>query len=214
MIKKIILRLLFLVLPAFLLCPSGRNLVINKILYQKTLLNYYQPVLLNLYFNPMEIKEVIVIFNDEEIPNIITNFTSQTSNNETFFPSISFEVNNIKNENTLQLFVVLSQGLTVSAKTKVEFKKGIIVDNNDISLSTKKVFFIKAGPLDEGIDYSAEIDGTGKIKQLTNTVYENILYFKFVSIGEGSDIIKIYKYDESIEVHQVLPQRIVKVSIH
>jgi hypothetical protein len=85
-------------------------------MYKKTVLNYDNPARITVYLDHMNVNDVIVYFNNQEIKSISTNFTTLLNNDKTFYPSFNFEVDSVNSENSLKVFVVLSQGITVSAE--------------------------------------------------------------------------------------------------
>ena len=190
----------------------SQDVVINKILYNKTLISYQQEVLINVFLNPMKAIDVIVMVNDQQIYDITKNFSN--TEDEAFLPSFSFIVDNLKQENDLKVFVTLSQGITVVGQAKLHFKKALVLDNNNASLSNNKIFFLKAGPMDgEMIPYKIEIENNFVVELIDTQKYENILYYKLKSIASGESNISIFLPHSTYENGFVSPYKQLHVTI-
>ncbi|HOV15117.1 MAG TPA: hypothetical protein PK771_12585, partial [Spirochaetota bacterium] len=103
--KKIFFVSFFLIILFFV---YSEDLVVNKIIYKKVLVDFDQISLINVYLNPMNVSDVNVFFNGKEIKKVYKNLKSLVRNDDNFFPSFNFEVSNVKKENNLQFFVTLS----------------------------------------------------------------------------------------------------------
>ena len=212
MIKKLIIFLFFTYI--FISLAGASDVLVNKILYKKTLINYNQPVLINIYLNPMNVKDVIIFFNNTEITDINKNLKPYIKEETNFLPSFNFEVKNVKNINFLQIFVVLSQGITVSSEAKLYFEKGIVIDNDNFQITKNKIFFIKVGDFyKDGILYNIDIDNTSIIKKIDEVISENILYYQLKSLNTGNTKLNIFKYDESLEKQENLPIKIIRITV-
>ncbi|MBN2546251.1 MAG: hypothetical protein JXB50_10675 [Spirochaetes bacterium] len=192
---------------------SAEQKVIHKILYKNTLLSFDQNVIITVFLNHIKASDVIVFFNDQEVLNINKNLNN-LNNDPYFFPSFSFNVNNVLYENNLKLFVKNSDGNLMSYKDKIYFTKGLIVEDNDIELQTNKFFFIKAGPSDN-IIYEIEIENN-KITALMEELSVNgNIYYKIKSINTGATRIIIYKAENLSENKNEIkiPFKIINVKI-
>jgi len=193
---------------------NAKDPVINKILFKKTLIDYDQPVLINVYLNPMNAKDVIIFFNNEEIVNVNKNLKSYMSDDKNFLPSFSFEVKKVKSTNYLKIFVVLSHGITVTSETKLSFEKGDVMEDNNFQIEKDKVFFIKVGNFyEDGIFYNIEIDNSNIVRKLGEEIRENIVYFKLKSLKAGAVKLQIFKYDESLQTQKDYPVRSIRINV-
>lgn len=211
--KKIIIPLFCLLIFNFY--AYSKDPVVNKILFKKTIIDYDQPVLINVFLNPMNAKDVIVFFNDKELQNINKNLKPYMKDDKNFLPSFSFEVKNIKKLNLLKIFVVLSQGITVSSEKKLLFEKGDVINKEYFQINKDKIFFIKVGNFyDEGTFYNLEIDNSNIIKKLGEEIRENTVYFKLKSLRSGSVKLNIFKYDESLKEQNSSPIKSIKINVN
>ncbi|OHD05770.1 MAG: hypothetical protein A2086_13290 [Spirochaetes bacterium GWD1_27_9] len=210
MIRKNIC-LLLLLFNSFLF---AEDLVLNKIIYKKVLLDFDQPSLINVYLNPMNVSDVVVMFNGKELKNIHKNFNSFIKDDTNFFPSFNFEVTNVKKENLLQIYVVLSQGLTINSEATIFFEKGIVIDDSNFQTKKNKVFFVKAGEYyNDEIFYDLKIENDSLIEKLEEIVRNNFLYYKLKTIKTGTTRLDIFKYDESLEKQDISPIKSIKITI-
>jgi len=210
--KKIIV-FLFLSLSLNIF-PYPKDPVVNKILFKKTIIDFDQSVLINVFLNQMNAKDVIVFFNDRELQNINKNLKPYMKDDKNFLPSFSFEVKNVKNENQLKIFVVLSQGITVSSEKKIHFEKGDVIDKDFFQVNKDKVFFIKVGNfIEEGTFYNLEIENSNIIKKLGEEIRKNTVYFKLKSLKGGSVKLNIFKYDDSLKKQNSSPIKSIRINV-
>ena len=191
MLKNII----FFILLATSFKVFSNDYIINKILYKKIILSYNQEVLINVFLNPMKIKDVIVYFNDMEIYDIKKNF-NPVNNDNYFLPSFSFFTSNLQDISLLRIFIVLSEGMVLNSEATLFFKKGTIVDDKYFTVSKNIIFFIKAGIYSDNEEYNIEIENQNIIGFLEETIDQNILYYKLKSINYGIANINIYIKDD------------------
>jgi|WetSurMetagenome_2_1015567.scaffolds.fasta_scaffold421134_1 hypothetical protein len=188
--------------------------IINRIVYKKTVIDFNDPVLVNVYLSQMQADDVIVIFNNDELSSVNKNLKPYVKDDNNFTPSFSFEVANIKKDNSLQVFVVLSQGITVNSEATLSFEKGQIFDNNNFQIKKDKIFFIRAGEyISDEVFYNIEIDNGLVIEKVEEITKNNVLYYKLRSKKEGTSKVEIYKYDEALEKQNTLPLKSLRVTV-
>lgn len=211
--NKVVSLLIFLLLIS-VFPLSGTNIV-NKILYKKVLIKYSQKSVINVVLNPVKvpIKEVYVYFNNEEIKGINKNLKPYTSNSDYFLPTFNFEVQNVKDENVLEVFIVLENNMTLSYDGIINFRKGIIVEEDSLIIKRDQVFFIKVGDYqEEGVYYSIKIESSEIVSKLEELVFEGVLYYKLKSRQQGTTRIDIFKYDEMLENQSEYPYKVLTVT--
>jgi len=212
MIKKLSVFIYFIIFLTINI--SAKDTIINKVLYKKTVLSYNQKILINVFLNPMNIRDVIVIFNNKEIENINKNFNSMVVGDNNFLPSFSFEADNLLKTSILEVFVILTDDVTLNTELTLYFKKGIIVEDNLFQVSKDVVFFIKTGDLsNNGISYLLEMDEQGILQIIEKVVQDNILYYKIKSIRTGSTKVNIYKFDEYYKSKYDQPVKSINVNV-
>jgi ribosomal protein L33 len=114
----------------------------------------------------------------------------------------------------LQVFVVLSQGITVNSEATLSFEKGQIFDNNNFQIRKEKYFFIRAGEfISDEVFYNLEIDNESVVEKIDEVTRENILYYKLRSKREGTAKVEIYKYDEGLEKQNTTPLKSLRVTV-
>jgi len=188
--------------------------IINRIVYKKTVIDFNDPVLVNVYLSQMQADDVIVIFNNDELSSVNKNLKPYVKDDNNFTPSFSFEVANIKKDNSLQVFVVLSQGITVNSEATLSFEKGQIFDNNNFQIKKDKIFFIRAGEyISDEVFYNIEIDNGLVIEKVEEITKNNVLYYKLRSKKEGTSKVEIYKYYEALEKQNTLPLKSLRVTV-
>jgi hypothetical protein len=205
--------LVFLIFICFKIYPL-KDPVINKIVAEKILIDFDQTVLINVFLNPMNAIDVVVFFNDEEIKTVNNNLKPLLTDDKEFLPSFSFEVNKVKESNSLKVFVVLSQGITVNSETRIFFEKGDIIDKNELEIEKDRIFFIKAGKfLRQGTFYDLEIDNPSNVKKIDEIVKEDTLYFQLKSLKSGTAKLLIKRYDEEVPDQKGEDVKTIKLNI-
>lgn len=204
------IRVIFLILLGYLLYSQdlSKSPVINKIVYRKEVIDFNQPVIINIYLNPMKIIDISVFLNDEEINNLNKNIKPYDNNYEDFYPHINFEINKANEENTLRIFVTLSQGLVVSAIEKIRFHKVRVIDS-DNRLKGEKYFYLKLGEIKESAIYDTLFDKK-IIKRIDDVLYNNHIYTRFEIINKGRSLIQIYEFNNSDFTATTLPIKPIK----
>lgn len=207
-------KIFILVILIFLInCFIVADEVINKIVYKKILIDFDQYTLINVYLNQMDAIDVIVVFNNDELVDVNKNLKPLVKDDNSFYPSFSFEVSNVKRENSLQIFVVLSQGITLNAETSLYFEKGIVVDSNNYQVKKDKYFYVKAGDCtNEEIFYNIQIEDDSVVEKVEEVIKNNILFYKLKCLKTGNTKIEIFKYDQSLDKQDANPVKTVKIN--
>lgn len=188
--------------------------IVNKVIYKKIILDFDQISLINVYLNPMNVKEINVFFNGTEIKKVYKNLNSLVKNDDNFFPSFNFEVSNVKKENYLQIFVTLSQGTVMNSEMVIYFEKGLIVDDVNFQTKEDRIFFIKAADvMNEGIIYDLKIENRRILEKIDEIIKDNVLYYKIKALKTGFSKLEIYRYDESLSVQQEIPFKTLKITV-
>lgn len=188
--------------------------IVNRILYKKVIIKYNQQSIINVYLNPLKppVKDVFVYFNNKEIKDVNKNLVSYNKNNSNFLPSLSFEVEGVKKENFLELFIVLNDETTLNYDGTITFEKGLVLEEDNFVVKKNQIFFLKVNDeIDEGIYYSIKVDNQDIINKLEEIVFEGILYYRLKSKRTGSTKLKIFRYDSSIETQNDFPYKIITI---
>ena len=208
---KVRILILFCLFSNFILSSDE---VISRIVYKKTVIDFNDSILVNVYLSRMNAEDVIVIFNNDELTSINKNLKPYVKDDNNFTPSFSFEVSNVKEDNSLQVFVVLSQGITVNSETTLSFEQGQIFDNNNFQIKKNKYFFIRAGEfINDEVFYNLEIDNESVVEKIDELTKNSVLYYKLMSKKEGTSKVDIYKYDESLEKQSTVPFKSIRVTV-
>jgi len=209
--KKIFFVSFFLIILFFV---YSEDLVVNKIIYKKVLVDFDQISLINVYLNPMNVSDVNVFFNGKEIKKVYKNLKSLVRNDDNFFPSFNFEVSNVKKENNLQFFVTLSQGMVLTSEFTILFEKGIVVDETNFQTKKERVFFIKGlENINEGVFCELKIENDKVLEKIDEVIKNKVIYYKLKALKTGISKVDIYKYDENLSVQQESPVKTVKITI-
>ncbi len=192
---KLIIILNFLIVELIYAQYSLKRPVINKIIYRQELIDLNQPVIINIYLNPMKAIDVNVFLNDKEINNLNKNLKPFDNNYNNFYPLISFEIANLNEENILRIFVTLSEGLVVDAIEKIKFYKATIVDEKNNKIENSDFFYAKVGENKEGVFYDVKFN-RNIIRKIEDVFYNNIIYSRFEVIKKGTTNFAIYQFEE------------------
>jgi hypothetical protein len=188
---------------------------INKIIYKKVVLDYEQPVLINVFLNnKVYASDIDVFFNDIEIKKINKNLKSYIRDDNTFYPSFNFEVDQVKKENVLKVNIYSSPSDYSTVKVNLNFEKAMVIDGNIFKIARDKYFFIKAGEfINDEIFYNIEIENDSVIEKIDEIIKDNILYYKFKTLKVGNTKVEIFKFEESLEKQNNLPFKSIKIIV-
>ena len=208
---KFIYLFLFLNL-AFIL--HSQDLVVNRVIYKRVLIDFDQTSLINVFLNPMNVSDVNVYFNGKEVKRVYKNLKSLVKNDDNFFPSFNFEVSNVKKENALQIIVTLSQGMVLNSDFNIIFEKGLVVDDTNFQTKKNRIFFIKAfESIGDNIVCELKVENDQILEKTDEIIKNNTLYYKIKALKVGSSKIDIFKYDESLSLQQDTPFKTIKITI-
>ncbi|HOJ64185.1 MAG TPA: hypothetical protein PLE45_07165 [Spirochaetota bacterium] len=211
---KFILFIFFLISSLYAQ-DLAKSPVINKIVYRKDLIDFNQPVIINIYLNPMKAIDVSIFLNEKEITNLNKNLRPFDNNYDKFYPHINFEISNVKEENTLHIFVTLSEGLVVDAIEKIKFNKTEIIDENSNIVTNVTSFYIKVGEIKEGFFYDITFN-KNLLKKIEDVFYNNNIYSRFEVVKKGVSPISIYRFNENdfnLNISDITPIKEFKIII-
>ena len=192
----------------------SEDLVVNKIIYKKVVVDFDQVSLINVYLNPMNVSEVSVFFNGKEIKKVYKNLKSIIRDDSNFFPSFNFEVSNVKKENTLQFVITLSQGMALTSDYIILFEKGVVVDDVNFQIKKNKIFFVKGlEELSDGIFCDIKIEDLKVLEKTDEVVKNKTLYYKLKALKPGFSKVEIYKYNEKLTNQSELAVKSIKITV-
>lgn len=192
----------------------GLDLVVNRIIYKKILIDFDQTSLINVFLNPMNVSDVEVYFNGKEVKRIYKNLKSLVKNDDNYFPSFNFEVSDVKKSNNLQIVVTLSQGMALTSEFTVLFEKGFVVDDLNFQTKKNRIFFIKAVEnMEDNFVCQLKIENSQILEKTDETIKDNALYYKIKALTPGVSKLEVYKYDENLSVQEEMPFKTFKITV-
>ncbi|HPO50873.1 MAG TPA: hypothetical protein PLO89_11155 [Spirochaetota bacterium] len=211
MVKKFLILFLLFNLSFHIF---GLDLVVNRIIYKKILIDFDQTSLINVFLNPMNVSDVEVYFNGKEVKRIYKNLKSLVKNDDNYFPSFNFEVSDVKKSNNLQIVVTLSQGMALTSEFTVLFEKGFVVDDLNFQTKKNRIFFIKAVEnMEDNFVCQLKIENPQILEKTDETIKDNALYYKIKALTPGVSKLEVYKYDENLSVQEETPFKTFKITV-
>ena len=204
-----------MLLISAVLQTAGAANIVNKILYKKVLIKYSQQSIINVFLNPIKypVKDIFIYFNNKEVTHINKNLSPHVNDQGNFLPSLSFEVQDVKDENILEIFIVLKNDMTLSFDGLIYFEKGVVVEDDIFITRPNQVFFIRAGSaVEDGIYYTLKVDNNDILGLLDEVIFNNELYYRLKAKRSGKTKVKLFKYDESLENQSDYPFRILNIT--